>query len=186
MKRAASPISLLAAVPLAVALSGCADPEPTRPDAFGRVDGAALGIQSYALTLNDAATQIPFLDARLKVSCDASEPPTSFYAFLVFENAAALALGTPMDAADSTAPVQVAAGITDRGCHYEGGKVVGTVTITSFSTDTNIVEGSFNLSVTNAKTFSPGCETRPPIGKVDVGWNGFSTQYTPSFCGIDD
>jgi hypothetical protein len=186
MRQAPLSRGLIAALPLAAALAGCSDPEPTRPDAFGRVDGAALGIQSFTLTLNDAATQIPFLDARLKVSCDAGEPLTGFYAFLVFENAAALKLNAPMDATDSTAPVQVAAGVTDRGCHYEGGNVVGTVTITSFSTDTNIVEGSFNLSVTNSKTFSPGCEARPPIGKIDVGWTGFSTTYTPSFCGLDD
>jgi hypothetical protein len=176
---------LVAALSLA-ALAGCSDPEPPRPEAFGRVSGAALEIQSFSLSLNDAATQIPFLDARLKVSCDASEPVTSFYAFLVFENAAGLVLGAPMDATDSSAPVQVAAGVTDRGCHYEGGNVVGSVTITSFSTETNIVEGSFNLSVTNSKTFSTGCETRPPIDKVDVGWTGFSTQYTPSYCGVED
>src|SRR5688572_6296795 len=127
MRRAPSPLSFLPVLTFAAALAGCGDAEPERPDAFGRVGGAALEIQSYALTLNDAATQIPFLDARLKVSCAASDPGgfTEFYAFLVVENAAALPLGKPMDAADGTAPVQVAAGVTDRGCHYEGGKVLG-------------------------------------------------------------
>jgi hypothetical protein len=184
MNRASSSISLL--LPLAFTLAGCSDPEPERPNAFGRIDGAALQIQSYALTLNDTATQLPYLDARLKVSCDEAEPRTSFYAFLVFENAAALPIGTPIDASDSTSPIQVAAGVTDRDCYYEDGSVVGTVTITSFSTSTNIVEGSFNLSVTNLKTFTTGCDARPPIGKVDVGWTGFSTTYTPSFCGLEE
>jgi hypothetical protein len=181
-----APFSRWFVLPLAAAVAGCSDPEPERPNAFGRIDGAAYEIQSYALALNDAATQIPFLEARLKVSCDASGGLTDFYTFIVFKNTVALPLGTPIDAADSSAPLQVAAGVTDRDCYYEDGSVVGTVTITSFSTDTNIVEGSFNLSVTDLKTFSPGCDTRPPMGKVDLGWTSFSTKYTPSFCGLDE
>lgn len=188
MRRASSSLCLAPVLALVAGLAGCGGPEPERPEAYGRVGGAALEIQAFALTLNDAATQIPFLDARLKVSCSASEPGgfTEFYTFLVFENAAALPLGKPMDAADGAAPVQVAAGVTDRGCHYEGGKVLGIVTITSFSTETNIVEGSFNLSVTDSATSTPGCEGRPPMGPVEVGWTSFSTTYTPSFCGLDD
>ncbi|HZF54435.1 MAG TPA: hypothetical protein VE093_37570, partial [Polyangiaceae bacterium] len=72
MKPVSSPVLFL--LPLAFTLAGCSDPEPERPNAFGRVDGAALQIQSYSLTLNDTATQLPYLDARLKVSCDEAEP----------------------------------------------------------------------------------------------------------------